>query len=285
MKEIVSKPDADLVPKDLIAIRFVIECTIIWRRGEYFREMYAIVSTEKDVIYANLALFADVGSLSFSLDDVQTNSGKMFVISTALSQQYQSLYVEQITGSTSAHVVHSSGKVNVFRYAQERKDVTIDVSCEQILPLSMTGSDYVTIPSLPMDSTVTDVYIVVAIHSNTRVTVNGSDPAAVSRTITLQGPGDIYHLELPASGFYHIYGTETFYLYAKLTGTDGLCSMALLPASLFRPSYQLVVVGPLSQMADLFIVVVVRTLYRWTLILQGGNKPVRIPERCQDVPG
>ncbi|GFR74519.1 hypothetical protein ElyMa_003895300 [Elysia marginata] len=41
MKEIVSKPDTDLVPKDLIAIRFVIECTINWRRGEYFREMYA----------------------------------------------------------------------------------------------------------------------------------------------------------------------------------------------------------------------------------------------------
>ena len=38
------------------------------------------------------------------------------------------------------------------------------------------------------------------------------------RTVTLLWPGDLFHLELPASGFYRVTGTNLFYLYATLSG-------------------------------------------------------------------
>ena len=44
------------------------------------------------------------------------------------------------------------------------------------------------------------------------------DASVPPRTISLKMAGDVVDLELSASGFYHVSGTNPFYLYAKLTG-------------------------------------------------------------------
>ena len=46
-----------------------------------------------------------------------------------------------------------------------------DRSCDQVLPISMIGSDYITFPSLPMNASVTDHYTIVAVYKDTKITV------------------------------------------------------------------------------------------------------------------
>ena len=49
------------------------------------------------------------------------------------------------------------------------------------------------------------------------VQVFDSHPDVLSRKINLRWPSDVVDLELPASSFYHVTGTNPFYLYARLT--------------------------------------------------------------------
>ena len=63
------------------------------------------------------------------------------------------------------------------------------------------------------------------------------DPDVKPKQIQLQWPGDVFDLKLPASGFYHVNGTNAFYLHAKLSGL-GKCFICLVycmcyPAILF----------------------------------------------------
>ena len=44
------------------------------------------------------------------------------------------------------------------------------------------------------------------------------DASVAPRKIFLKSAGDVFDLELSASGFYHVNGTNPFYLYARLTG-------------------------------------------------------------------
>ena len=43
----------------------------------------------------------------------------MLRISMTLPEKYQSFYVDSISGSTSAQLVHSSGAASVFRFGKE----------------------------------------------------------------------------------------------------------------------------------------------------------------------
>ncbi|KAK3803130.1 hypothetical protein RRG08_060102, partial [Elysia crispata] len=178
----------------------------------------AIVLTEETSSTLELALSGNVISASFALNNIRTQTGKHLFVSTSLTEQFQGLYVDSISSSHSAQLVHSTGALNVFRFSREYTKVTHDVSCDQILPSSMIGSDYITFPSLPMNVSVTDHYTVVAVHSDTTITIYDPDASVAPRKIFLKSAGDVFDLELSASGFYHVNGTNPFYLYARLTG-------------------------------------------------------------------
>ncbi|RUS85336.1 hypothetical protein EGW08_006879, partial [Elysia chlorotica] len=75
----------------------------------------------------------------------------------------------------------------------------------------------------------------------------------------LEWPGQVINLDLPASGFHHVTGTKAFYLYARLSRGGGFCSVGLIPEKLFRPSYQLPVIEPMTATSAVFVVVIVKT--------------------------
>ena len=66
---------------------------------------------------------------------------------------------------------------SLFHYIVEtnqNRDVSLDLTCDQTLPSSLVGSEYVTFPSLPTDPGVTDYFTVVALYSFTDITVRRS---------------------------------------------------------------------------------------------------------------
>ncbi|KAK3761302.1 hypothetical protein RRG08_014313 [Elysia crispata] len=245
----------------------------------------AIVSTEEEEASSFDIVFpVDVKTTTFTLNNMKTKSRDFLQVSTNLAEQYQSLYVDSISGASSAQILHSNGAMNVYRFGRQYKKTNTDVSCEQILPVSMIGSDYITFPSLPMNVDVIDHYTVVAVYSDTTITVFDSHPDVLSRKINLRWPSDVVDLELPASSFYHVTGTNPFYLYARLTRLAGLCSVAMMQESLFRSSYQLVVVGALETMADIFVVVIVQTRDQESIIAESGSGASISPDLCKGVP-
>ncbi|RUS87313.1 hypothetical protein EGW08_004925, partial [Elysia chlorotica] len=98
-------------------------------------------------------------------------------------------------------------------------------------------------------------------------------------------PGDRFSVELPASGFFHVNGTNPFYLYAGLTASVGKCSVAMIQESLFRSSYHLHVVGPLELMFDIFVVAIVKTADREAIMTGPSDGVKRAADQCIDVPG
>ena len=48
--------------------------------------------------------------------------------------------------------------------------------------------------------------------------VHDPDSGVAIRSLVLTWPGEVVDLELPASGFHHVNGTNRFYLYERLTG-------------------------------------------------------------------
>ena len=55
--------------------------------------------------------------------------------------------------------------------------------------------------------------------------------------------------------------------------------------SLFRSYYQLAVVGPLKEMTDIFVVVIVKTQDKSGIKAGSGTGVKRAPDTCKDVPG
>ncbi|KAK3764700.1 hypothetical protein RRG08_042010 [Elysia crispata] len=217
----------------------------------------AIVSTEEKSSTLDLALFTDFETRTFFVDDMKIQSSNMLAVSTSLSEKYQSLYVDFIYGSTSAQLGLSDGALSVFRYGRQSRNRSNDMSCDQILPISMIESDYITFPSLPMNVDIIDHFTVVAVYN-------------------------IFDLKLPASNFFHVNGTSVFYLYARLTRSGNLCSLTLMHENLFRSSYQLSAVGPLKHMTAFFVVVIVRTQHKEAVKYRfKGNRYV--PDECRDV--
>ncbi|KAK3751432.1 hypothetical protein RRG08_051157 [Elysia crispata] len=244
----------------------------------------AIVSTEEKPSSLDLVLSSNDETVTFSLTSMYTESRPIVAVSTTLNEQYQGLYVTQISGSSSSQFVHSTGAMSVYRFTRENKKITQDMSCDQVLPISMIGSDYITFPSLPMNASVTDHYTIIAVYGNTTITIFDPDPDVKTKQIQLQWPGDVFDLKLPASGFYHVNGTNAFYLHAKLSGLGGFCSVALMQESLFRSSYQLAVVGPLEEMADIFVVVIVKTRDKGAITGSvSGSGVNRGADNCKDV--
>ncbi|KAK3742042.1 hypothetical protein RRG08_060126, partial [Elysia crispata] len=64
----------------------------------------------------------------------------------------------------------------------------------------------------------------------------------------------------------------------------GFCTVALMQESLFRSSYQLAVVGPLKEMTDIFVVVIVKTRDKSGIKAGSGTGVKRAPDTCKDVP-
>ncbi|GFR85615.1 hypothetical protein ElyMa_000700700 [Elysia marginata] len=157
----------------------------------------------------------------------------------------------------------------------------------------MLGRDYVTFPSLPMDSNLIDYYTVVAVQNNTVVSVYEPTSSTLIREVTLLWPGDLVQLELSASGYHHVNGTHPFYLYAKLTGADpnlsdrrGRCSVTLLHAGLFRETYKLTIVPPLLvEPASVYVVVIVNTSLAGQVEVVSENGTRTKPDNCQSVTG
>ena len=59
----------------------------------------------------------------------------------------------------------------LFNLQNHTNTYTKHASIDQILPVSMIGSDYITFPSLPMNVDVIDHYTVVAVYGDTTITV------------------------------------------------------------------------------------------------------------------
>ncbi|KAK3764723.1 hypothetical protein RRG08_042033 [Elysia crispata] len=277
-----------LISGGFICSTLVLEEMIPGRSSAFFSSTgqldtsLAIVSTEEKSSTLDLALLTDFETRTFFVDDMKIQSSNMLVVSTSLSEKYQSLYVEFISGSTFAQLGHSDGALSVFRFGRQSRNRSNDMSCDQILPISMIGSDYITFPSLPMNVDIIDHFTVVAVYSNTTITVHHQNPEVTPMKIYLRWPGDIFDLELPASNFFHVNGTSIFYLYARLTRSGGLCSLTLMHENLFRSSYQLSVVGPLKDMTAFFVVVIVRTQDKGAVKYRfKGNRYV--PDECRDV--
>ena len=73
------------------------------------------------------------------------------------------------------------------------------------------------------------------------------------------------------------------WLYSNL---GGFCSVALMQESLFRSSYQLAVVGPLEEMTDIFVVVIVKTRDKGAITGSvSGSGVNRGADNCKDVTG
>ena len=62
------------------------------------------------------------------------------------------------------------------------------------------------------------------------------DSNEASMKINLQWPGDVFDLQLPASTFYHVNGTNAFYLYARLAGS-GKFAVSLRCIACVVPSF------------------------------------------------
>ncbi|KAK3803774.1 hypothetical protein RRG08_052946 [Elysia crispata] len=178
----------------------------------------------------------------------------------------------------------------------EIDNTTNDVTFEQILPVSLVGSDYVTFPSLPADKSTdfTDLFSAVAVFNDTLIQVPDYN-------ITLDKAGDVGRLNLSASGFHHVTGNKPFYLYAQLraeysksvskdthlNGPFGLCSVKLLPQSLWRSVYTLHVSGPLLAM-EVYIAMVVEEedhVNSAKVKVWDAAQTEYIPTTCQAVEG
>ncbi|GFR61869.1 hypothetical protein ElyMa_005442400 [Elysia marginata] len=96
----------------------------------------------------------------------------MLVVSNEVPEQYQSVYVDSISGSTTAQMVYSTGAANLFRFGRKKWSLSVDAEFDQIPPISMLGTEYVTFPSFPLDDTIMDHYSVVAVYSNTIIKVD-----------------------------------------------------------------------------------------------------------------
>ncbi|KAK3751449.1 hypothetical protein RRG08_051174 [Elysia crispata] len=246
----------------------------------------AILFTEEEPSSLDLVFSSYDETFTIIANSMNTQNRQMLLVSTSFTEEYQSLYVDRISGSSSPQVVHSNGAMSVYRFDREYKTNSNDRSCDQVLPISMIGSDYITFPSLPMNASVTDHYTIVAVYKDTKITVFNPDSNEASMKINLQWPGDVFDLQLPASTFYHVNGTNAFYLYARLAGSGGFCTVALMQESLFRSSYQLAVVGPLEHMTDIFVVVIVKTQDKVSIIGSGpGSGVQRVADNCKDVAG
>ncbi|GFO26620.1 hypothetical protein PoB_005312500 [Plakobranchus ocellatus] len=90
----------------------------------------------------------------------------------------------------------------------------MDEHYDQVLPVSLVGSEYVTFPFLPLNSESFAVLTVVAVYNDTLITTNSSDSS--SPTAYLANPGDKAELILPATSFNSVNGTKPFYLRSRL---------------------------------------------------------------------
>ncbi|GFO22381.1 mannose receptor c type 1 [Plakobranchus ocellatus] len=212
-------------------------------------------------------------------------------LSTTLTRQYQTVSLNHLKPTQSSLYIQSIENLQVFLSGQEKS--SHDLTFDQVLPVSLLGADYVTFPSLPTDksSNVTDRFSAVAIFNDTIIQV-------LDLNITLEKAGDVTDFLLPGSGFHHVNGSKPFYLYARLkavsgvmpnvdaNGPVGVCTLTLLPHSLWRSFYTFQVDQPLIAM-DVYVAIVVRTDFIHTATVKVGDSAGTqyIPTSCQQVEG
>ena len=79
-----------------------------------------------------------------------------------------------------------------------------------------------------------------------------------------------------------------YLLFVKGSGAKdlhGLCSLALVHDGLFRESYQVNIIYFVSFMHDAYVVVIVRTEDKGSVVTVSSSGVNSSPDVCQDVPG
>ncbi|GFN85291.1 hypothetical protein PoB_001179700 [Plakobranchus ocellatus] len=180
----------------------------------------------------------------------------LITMSSHLNDHQNPLYVDNVKGFDKAPLVHSDGLLSVFSSGQQGASGSSDVTLDQLLPISLLGSDYVTFPSLPLSPSSVDTFTIVAVFNGTIVTVFGLDPGSESRVIVLEQAGDVHDLDLPAAGFHHMTSTKPFYVYGRLGGSGGICTVTLLPVTLWSTRYTLQVVEPYTLLGDVYVALI-----------------------------
>ncbi|RUS86346.1 hypothetical protein EGW08_005864, partial [Elysia chlorotica] len=232
-----------------------------------------IVSRGRSPVNLDVAFSAGSYGASFTRNQFDYHTWPWIIVSTTLTQQPDSTHFDSIRGYSQAPFVHSDQPVAVYSSeTQVSASNGVDVTFEQILSTSQVGTEYVTFPSLPLNSGVKDNFTIGAVYNDTWVKVPLLDTQDGYYDVNLVKAGDTYDLELYASGFHHVTGSKPFYLYARLSGAGGgnPCTVTLLAEHLWTSRYTVQMSTPWAKLQDVYIAAVGETTDMATV----GLKPL-----------